>query len=280
MMSEQISFTKMHGIGNDFVVIDNRKNCYRQVQKNSKLILDRHYGIGADQILLIEESESNYPFMRVYNSDGSTAEMCGNGIRAVAIYLKENDKASFPDSEIKVETDAGLIVCQIRDDNMVRVEMGSPILDGLAIPTVFDKVLINEPLKIGSSEYHITAVSMGNPHAVIFVDDVSEVDLAKEGALIENATSFFPNKINVEFVEVVSESKLKVRVWERGAGETLACGTGASASMVAASLNGKVATEATISLPGGDLQLEFLDKKTIFMTGPAVSVFSGTILVD
>ena len=267
-------FVKMHGTGNDFVVIDIRDMNNVNWQELSGYICDRHFGIGADQLLLLDNTdidEADYK-MRIFNPDGSEVEMCGNGIRCFAkfasLYVENKEK-------FVVETLAGLIIPEIKGD-AVKVDMGIPELDGRKIPINIDGRVIDYPLNIDGTEYKITGVSMGNPHAVVKVDNVDSLQLEKIGSKFEN-NSIFPNRINTEFIEVVGENELKMRVWERGAGETLACGTGASASTVAAILNKWVTgPKVKLHLKGGDLEVEWNpDTNHLFLYGSAVEVFSG-----
>ncbi len=295
----ELEFVKMQGIGNDFIVIDDRAlaidrrmsqaaNRTRTYPDLARQLCSRHFGIGADGILLIQPSEDHDFKFRIYNSDGSSAQMCGNGLRCVARLAYETRIVA--QTQMRVDTLAGTMKAEvITDDNgqviSVRVDMGEPELNCIKIP--FDsphetsgEKAIEVPLAAGGRSYTITAVSMGNPHAVIFVDDVDRVDLKAVGPAIENHDRF-PEKTNVEFIEVVSPDELKMRVWERGAGITLACGTGACAALVAATLTGRADGRALIHLDGGDLEITW-DKKSnhLFMQGPAVSVFSGRIRVE
>lgn len=280
----EIEFVKMEGIGNDFVLLDDRDGriqAYTPYPELSKKLCSRRFGIGADGILLMLNcAESDMKF-HIYNSDGSQAQMCGNGIRCLAKYLYENKLVS--QKQIRVETLAGLMIPEVITDEKdqivsVRVDMGKPVLKCCDIPFKSDRdTAVEETLWVKDTEYTITAVSMGNPHAVIFVDDLSRVDLEQIGPAIETHERF-PEKTNVEFVQVISETELRMRVWERGAGRTLACGTGACAVLVAACLTGRVKDHALIHLDGGDLEILW-DKTTrhVFKTGPARQVFSGTI---
>ena len=280
-----ISFVKMQGIGNDFIVIDCRdKAVSRQVSAISKLsrrLCDRRFGIGADQILLLHNSDRADFRMSIYNADGSEVEMCGNGIRCFAKYIWDRNLSSK--KVLDIETPAGIIRPEKAGD-MVRVDMGVPVLEGRQIPVRLPAHpslgkggqggVIGFPLKILDKRFKITCVSMGNPHAVIFVEDVARVDVANYGPLIENH-KLFPKRINVEFIEVVNARTLKMRVWERGSGETLACGTGACAAAVASNLSGRTGKKVKVRLPGGDLFIELDRNSHIYMTGPAVEVFEG-----
>jgi diaminopimelate epimerase len=280
-MIEKFKFVKMHGAGNDYVYI----NCFEQKTDNPQelaiKVSDRHKGIGSDGLVLIMPSETCDFRMRMFNLDGSEAQMCGNASRCIAKFVYNYGLTTKKD--ITLETLAGVKRLQILTDNSgnvdkVRVDMGEPVLNAKNIPVNLssDKV-INHQLSVGDEEYYITCVSMGNPHAVIYVDDVASLDIYK-GKLIENHP-FFPEKTNVEYIEKLSSSHLKMRVWERGSGETQACGTGACASLVASVLNGVSDRKATISLLGGDLEVEWRESDNhVYMTGDAVIVYEGVWL--
>lgn len=274
-----MKFAKMHGLGNDFVVVDCvEENNLSKVKKHAKLICDRRFGVGCDQIIVIAPSKKADYRMVIYNADGSEVEMCGNGIRCFAKYLWDRKDAFIRRKrELAVETLAGIIRPQIIKGGMVMVDMGEPVLDGATIPTTFEGEVVNKPLKVGKNSYNITTVSMGNPHCVIFTDDVDNVALESEGPALENYKTF-PNRINVEFVQVVNKDTVKARVWERGSGVTLACGTGACAVAVAGALNGKTRRKVRVDLPGGSLHIEWSkDDNHVYMTGPAEEVFTGEI---
>lgn len=276
-----ISFTKMHGIGNDFVIIDAISNPVPEgdLKVLSKKINDRTYGIGGDGLILIHKG-STAPFrMQMLNPDGSESEMCGNGIRCVAKYLR--DKSLTELDLIPIETGAGLLQLGIQESNghvnQIRVDMGIAKLHRGEIPMTGspNETAIEFEINIGLPVPLIgTAVSMGNPHCVIFVEDVSSVPLETWGPKIENH-SMFPNRINVHFVQVVSQTELIQRTWERGAGATLACGTGACAVGVASFLTKRAERKVLIHLPGGDLKIEYAETGNLFMTGPAETVFEG-----
>jgi diaminopimelate epimerase len=274
-----ISFVKMHGIGNDFIVIDcrdnqlNRLNGLRSLRGLSRRLCDRRFGIGADQILLLHNSDKADFMMRIFNADGSEVEMCGNGIRCFAKYIWDRNLSSK--QVLDIETPAGIIRPE-KAGNMVKVDMGLPVLEGRQIPVRLDGVVRDFPLKILDKRFKITCVSMGNPHAVIFVDDLGGLDVAKYGPLIESH-KLFPKRINVEFIEVVNTRTVKMRVWERGSGETMACGTGACAAVVASNLNGRAGRKVKVRLIGGDLAIELHENGHVYMTGPAEEVFRGTI---
>ncbi|TAN38219.1 MAG: diaminopimelate epimerase [Nitrospirae bacterium] len=275
----KLPFTKMHGLGNDFIVMDLRNNAFREALPAlgdlSRRLCDRRFGIGADQILLLESSAKADFGMRIHNADGSEVEMCGNGIRCLAKYIwdrKLSDKTT-----LSIETQAGIIRPE-RSGDMVRVDMGEPVLDGRSIPVNLDGPIEDHPLSAGGREFRITCVSMGNPHAVTVLDDLEGFNVPGYGPLIENH-ELFPNRTNVEFIQILSPEVIKMRVWERGSGETLACGTGASAAGVAASLRGLTNRKVTVKLLGGDLLIEWAPDNHVYMTGPATEVFEGLIEV-
>lgn len=283
-----MQFTKVHGLGNDFVLVD----CTRQpllpldrddlLAEAARRICHRHFGVGADGLVLILPSEKAQLRMRIFNPDGSEPEMCGNAIRCFARYAYE--KGLVKEEEITVETLAGIIRPRVvaQDGKVVgvRVDMGEPRLERHLIPMNGPPGrVVNELLEVGDRSYRVTAVSMGNPHCVIFTDDASAVPLAEVGPLIENHPAF-PARTNVEFVQVVNSREIIMRVWERGAGETLACGTGACASAVAAVLNGYTERRVAVHLAGGDLLIEWEDNNHVYMTGPAEFVFTGELLIE
>ncbi|MGK7346100.1 MAG: diaminopimelate epimerase [Candidatus Nitrospinota bacterium M3_3B_026] len=273
----KLEFTKMHGLGNDFVVVDLRKKKFPRLAEKARLICDRRFGIGCDQVIVIMKSRRADYRMRIYNPDGSEAEMCGNGIRCFAKYLWDRrDPVIRRKKSLDVETPAGIIRPRVAEGGMVEVDMGEPVLDGEAIPSLFKGRVVDEPLAAVSKRYRITAVSMGNPHAVIFTDDVEGVNLERVGPAIENSQKF-PNRTNVEFVEVKNRRRVKARVWERGAGATLACGTGACAVAVASALNGRTGRKVAVELPGGTLVIEWTRSNRVLMTGPAAEVFRGVM---
>jgi diaminopimelate epimerase len=266
-------FTKMHALGNDFVLVDVREHPIDDPSGFARRFCDRRLGIGADQVLLLDTSESADLRMGIFNADGSEVEMCGNGIRAFAKYVW--DRGISDRDPLEVETLAG-IIRPSRHGEMVRVDMGEPELDGRKIPVALDGQVVDHPLEIEDRVFEITCVSMGNPHAVIYVEDVEGFPVERYGSRIERH-ELFPNRINVEFVQVLNESEISMRVWERGAGETLACGTGASASAVASMVKGLAGRRVTVHLPGGDLLIEWPEKGRVYMTGPATEVFEGQI---
>lgn len=271
-----VPFTKMHGIGNDFIVIDTIRTPLCDPAAFAQKYCDRHFGVGADQLLLVAPSDRADYTMKIYNADGSEVEMCGNGIRCIARYISDNGLSDK--SSLAIDTMAGIMYPALIGDQ-VKVNMGTPILEPARVPVALsDGPIVGRDVTISGAQYTITTVSMGNPHCIIFVDDVDAVDLSNVGPLIECA-SIFPNRINVEFVQVLSDSAIRVRVWERGSGITLACGTGACASAVAAHLNNKTGSTVTVTLPGGDLQIAWEPDGPVFMTGPAETVFTGTIQI-
>ena len=275
----KLSFTKMHGNGNDFIVIDCRDkkvsslNGLNSLSVSSIRLCDRRFGIGADQVLLLYGSDRADFMMRIFNADGSEVEMCGNGIRCFAKYIWDRDLSSK--TVLEVETLAGIIRPEKAGD-MVKVDMGRPELDGRKIPVNLDGLIKDYPLRIEDRDFAITCVSMGNPHAVIVVDDVAKFDVRRYGPPIENH-QLFPKRINVEFIQVVDRKTIKMRVWERGSGETMACGTGACAAAVASNLKGLTEKKVVVQLLGGDLIIELPDDGHVYMTGPAEEVFEGTI---
>jgi diaminopimelate epimerase len=275
-----LRFTKMHGIGNDFVLIDCRDKAVADqlgaVSDLSKRLCQRRFGIGADQALFLYLSEIADFKMTIFNADGSEVEMCGNGIRCFAKYIW--DRGLSGKDILSVETAAGIIKPE-RAGRLVKVDMGEPVLEGRLIPVNMDGRLKDFPLKIGEEEFKITAVSMGNPHAVMFLEDVDVFDLKRYGPLIENH-ALFPKRINVEAVQVIDSERIKMRVWERGAGETLACGTGACAATVASHLKGFTGRQVKVLLTGGELLIQWKEDNRVYMTGPAVEVFEGTVKLD
>jgi len=275
-----MNFTKMHGLGNDYVFVDCRNERVKDPAKLARVVSDRHGGIGSDGLILLVPSDSADVRMVMYNADGSRGEMCGNGIRCVAKYAVEHGIADGP--ELTVESDAGIkgAFCNVRQNRVesVRVDMGGPILDAVSIPTSItaDRV-VDHPLSIAGVTYRVTCVCLGNPHSIVFLDDrrqLATIDLATIGPQFENAAAF-PNRINAHFVHVDSREHITMRTWERGSGMTRACGTGACAACVAGALTGRTDRRITAELPGGELTLEWQQTGHVFMTGPAVEVFSG-----
>ncbi|MSP40000.1 MAG: diaminopimelate epimerase [Deltaproteobacteria bacterium] len=269
----ELEFTKMHGAGNDFVFLDCRKNNIADLQSIAKKLCDRRFGIGADQLLTVHPSQVADFKMEIYNADGSQVEMCGNGIRCFAKYVY--DHGITPKTELEVETLAGIIRPKIVGD-LVEVDMGEPILDGRKIPVDADGEIKNRPLTVLDKTYEVTCVSMGNPHCVIYLDDIESLDLAKIGPHFEHH-KFFPKRVNTEFIKIITPAEINMRVWERGAGETWACGTGASAVGVAGVITGRTERKVTIHLKGGDLVIEWRANNRVYMTGAAAEVFHGKV---
>lgn len=278
----KLKFTKMHGCGNDYIYF----NCFNQVINNpgtlSVKLSDRRYGIGGDGIILICPSKVADAKMRMFNLDGSEGKMCGNGIRCVGKYLYDNNMAKK--SEISVETLSGIKTLKIAENNgkaeLLTVNMGKPELAAEKIPVNLSlNKIIDYEATFGGKNYNITCVSMGNPHCVVFCNDINSIDIEKIGPAFENS-ELFPEKVNTEFVEIVDKNVLNMRVWERGSGETLACGTGASAAVVAAVLNGFCAKneDVTVNLKGGVLTINYTDD-AVYMTGGAEKVFEGVVEV-
>ena len=275
-----MKFTKMHGLGNDYVYV----NCFEEKIDNppavARFVSDRHFGIGSDGLIMINPSKTADFEMEMYNADGSRGEMCGNGIRCVAKYVY--DYGLTDKTQISVETLGGIKYLDLTVEDgkvsLVKVDMGKPELEADLIPIISEREqVIDEPIEVDGKEYHMTGVSMGNPHAVIYVDDVKGLDLEKIGPKFENHERF-PKRINTEFVHCIDRQTVEMRVWERGSGETLACGTGACAVAVSSILNNLTDTPVTVKLLGGDLQIEWdREKDRVFMTGPATVVFDGVI---
>ncbi|CDE44063.1 diaminopimelate epimerase [Clostridium sp. CAG:411] len=277
-----MKFTKMHGCGNDYVYV----NCFKeQVADPSQLAIqvsDRHFGIGSDGLILICPSEQADFRMRMFNADGSEGKMCGNGVRCIAKYVY--DYGLTDKTTISIETKGGIKYLELHVEDgkvqTVKVDMGEPILNAKEIPVDWKaEKMIGEKVTIDGQEYEMTCVSMGNPHAVVWVEDTASLPLEKIGPVFETHP-MFPERVNTEFVQILNKKEVNMRVWERGSGETLACGTGACATAVACILNGKTEEEVVIHLLGGDLKIQY-DKKTnhVFMTGPATTVFDGEIAV-
>lgn len=275
-----MKFTKMHGIGNDYVYV----NCFQEKVDNpsevAKFVSDRHFGVGSDGLILIKPSQIADCEMDMYNLDGSQGAMCGNGIRCVAKYVY--DYGIVPKTTLRIATKSGIKEVNLTVKNgkvsLVRVNMGSPILEASKIPVVSDqRQAVNQPIEVNGHTYYFTGVSMGNPHAVVYLDDVDNLDIEKIGPAFEKHP-VFPDRVNTEFVKVIDRKTLKMRVWERGSGETLACGTGACAVAVSSILNNLTEEEVTVKLLGGDLKIHW-DRleNLVYMTGPATTVFDGEI---
>ncbi|MCL1494331.1 MAG: diaminopimelate epimerase [Pseudanabaena sp. Salubria-1] len=274
-----IAFSKYHGLGNDFILIDNRHSAEPILTSEQAVKwCDRNFGIGADGVIFLLTEANGEHRMRIFNSDGSEPEMCGNGIRCLAKFMQDLNIPTT-DSKYQIQTGAGLIVPQMDADGQVTVDMGKPFLTAAEIPTTLrdsDHKVINVPLEVGGNTWNVTTVSMGNPHCMTFVDDVDTIPLAEIGVLFEHHP-VFPKRTNTEFVEVVNRGYVKMRVWERGAGATLACGTGACATVVAGVLNDLCDRTCTVNLPGGDLKIQWSEESDrILMTGPATLVFTGS----
>lgn len=277
-----MKFTKMHGAGNDYIYV----NCFEEkVENPSKVsirVSDRHFGIGSDGLILIAPSKIADYQMIMYNSDGSQAQMCGNGIRCVGKYV--HDRGLTDKTEVTIETLAGIKTLKLALENnqvvSVTVDMGEPVLTPNLIPVVGDgDCFVGKTVCVDGIDWNVTAVSMGNPHAIVYIEDTDRLNIEAIGPGFEHH-NIFPERTNTEFIQVIDRNNLKMRVWERGAGETLACGTGACASLVATVLNGKCDRTATLHLLGGNLSITW-DEKTnhVFMTGPAEFVFDGEIMI-
>ncbi len=279
-----MKFTKMHGIGNDYIYV----NCFEEKVENpeqvSIYVSDRHKGIGSDGLVMIMPSDKADFRMRIFNADGSEAMMCGNATRCIGKYVY--DKGLTTKTEITLETNSGIKYLKLFPENgkveFVEVDMGKTILVPKDIPVKSDKErFISEPVMVDGKEYKITCVSMGNPHAIVYLDGVDELELEKIGPSFENH-ELFPDRINTEFIEVIDRTNLKMRVWERGSGETFACGTGACASVVSSVLNGfcDKGTEVTVHLRGGDLRITYNEDETVIMKGPATLICDGDVDVS
>lgn len=275
-----MKFTKMHGIGNDYVYV----NCFQEQVadpgRTAVFVSDRHFGIGSDGLILIKPSKTADFMMDMYNADGSQGAMCGNGIRCVAKYVY--DYGLTDQTDISIETKSGIKYLHLTIEQgkvaFVRVDMGAPILEPAKIPVISQKDrVVDEPVTVDGKTYQMTAVSMGNPHTVVYMEDVQGLKIEEIGPGFENHPCF-PDRVNTEFVRIIDRHTVEMRVWERGSGETLACGTGACAVAVASILNGYTEDEVIVKLLGGDLKIEW-DRKAdrVYMTGPASVVFDGEI---
>lgn len=289
-VEDNLKFTKMHGIGNDYVYV----NCFREKVENpeeaAKFVSDRHFGIGSDGLILIKPSEVADCEMEMYNADGSRGKMCGNGIRCVAKYVY--DYGITDKTQISVATGSGIKYLDLTVEDgkvaLVKVDMGAPILKAAQIPVAVaalepeeglsdEAEVVSAAISVKGEDYKITCVSMGNPHGVVCVEDVDGLEIEKIGPHFENHPAF-PDRVNTEFIRVIDRKTVQMRVWERGSGETWACGTGACAVAVACILNGWTEDEVTVKLRGGDLKIQWDRRKnTVFMTGPATVVFDGEI---
>lgn len=275
----RLRFTKMHGIGNDYVYVDCFSQSVADPAALAQRVSPRHTGIGSDGLILIRPADEADCRMEMYNADGSRGRMCGNGIRCVAKYVYDHGIARR--DTLRIDTDAGTKEVRVHAANgsvhTVTVDMGPPILDGPQIPVAAEGRVVDQALRVGDQTFRITAVSMGNPHCVVFVDAVADLPLETLGPKFEHH-AFFPERVNTEFVEVLGGNDLKMRVWERGSGETAACGTGACAVVVAAALNHRAARRSIVHLIGGDLEIDWNESNDhVFMTGAAEEVFSGEI---
>jgi len=287
----ELAFVKMHGLGNDFIVIEDLAEELELSAQAVEWFCDRNFGIGADGLILVRPSTTPNTdfFMLYYNSDGSVAEMCGNGIRCFAKFAVDHGLIPADQDSLAVDTLGGvkpIVIARGPDGRMqlATVDMGEPVLLPANIPTGMrcggnEDMVIACPLETALGTYDVTPVSMGNPHCVLWVDDVETAPVFELGSLIENHV-MFPQKTNVEFAQMVGENVIRLRVWERGCGETLACGTGACAATVVASLTLRIGREAIVELPGGDLEVRWAENDHVLMTGPAEEVFSGTMVVE
>ena len=276
-----MKFTKMHGIGNDYIYVNCMDGIGFDPEQASIALSDRHFGVGSDGMILIFPSDKADFRMRMFNADGSEGKMCGNGIRCFAKYVY--CKGLTDKTVLTIETLAGIktawLILDDHDVAAIRVNMGSPVLEPALIPVSFDgEQMVNEAIEVGGSTWHVTAISMGNPHCVTYVDDVDSMDLEKIGPKFENHP-MFPERVNTEFVRRIDDSTVQMRVWERGSGETWARGTGACAVAVASILNGVVSSDSvTVKLRGGDLLIEWnRAENTVYMTGPATFVYEGEL---
>ena len=277
-----MEFTKMQGCGNDYVYVNGFENKIDNPNKLSEIVSDRHFGIGSDGLIVINPSEKADFKMSMYNADGSEGKMCGNGIRCVAKYVYDNKMTDK--TTITVETLSGIktLELNVKNDKVetVKVNMGTPILLPKDVPVVSDKdKVVDEPIVIDDKEYRITCVSMGNPRAITFIENTDDLKIETIGPKFEN-NPIFPDRVNTEFIQVLDRNTVKMRVWERGSGETFACGTGACATVVACVLNGLTDDKVTVKLLGGDLFIEYnREENTVYMTGPAKVSFTGKIEV-
>ncbi|MFN8545000.1 MAG: diaminopimelate epimerase [Candidatus Binatia bacterium] len=273
-----LDFAKLHGTANDFVYVDARAGFPGDPAALAPRLCDRHRGVGADGLILLRPSTVADCRMEIFNADGSRAEMCGNGIRGFAKFVV--DRGLVRAEPLHVETDAGVktIRCESTNGRVARVtvDMGAPVWDGRAIPVDADGEVIERPLEVAGRSYRVTCLSMGNPHCVVFLDDVAQLDLPALGPRFERHP-FFPRRVNTEFIRVASPERLEMRVWERGAAETMACGTGACAAAVAGARTGRTGRRVVVALPGGELTIHWREDDHVLMTGDAVEVFEGRI---
>ena len=277
-------FTKMHGCGNDYIYVNCFEETIENIEQTAIKVSDRHFGIGSDGLVMILPSDIADFKMRIFNADGSEAKMCGNATRCVAKYVYDNgltDKTT-----ITLETMSGIKILELNVSDgkveTVKVDMGAPIVEAKLVPAISkngSEKIIDETITVGDTEYNVTCVSMGNPHCVLFVDSTNDLELEKIGPLFEKH-EMFPDRVNTEFIQILSRTEINMRVWERGSGETLACGTGACASVVACILNGLTEDEVLVHLRGGDLFIKYdRERDTVFMTGPAAEVCVGDMEV-
>jgi diaminopimelate epimerase len=276
-----LDFAKLHGTANDFIYVDARKGLAADPAALARRLCDRRRGIGADGLILLEPSRDADCRMTIYNADGSRAEMCGNGIRGLAKFVYDRGLAKA--EPLRIETDAGVKVVHAERNGggkvtRVTVDMGRPVWNGRDIPVAADGEIIERPLEVAGRTWQITCVSMGNPHCVVFVDDVAGLPVASLGPAFEHHP-FFPKRINTEFIRIAARNRLEMRVWERGAGETMACGTGACAAAVVAARTGRSGPQSTVVLRGGELEIDWREDDRVLMTGDAVEVFDGRVEV-
>lgn len=278
-----MKFTKMHGCGNDYIYIDCFKENVEDEKKAAIFLSDRHFGVGGDGIILIKKGTKADFEMVMYNADGSRGAMCGNGIRCVAKYVYDNQLTDKTLISIESMGSVKYIEVQVENGKVVsaKVDMGTPVFDAAQIPVKSNKEkVINEKITVGGREFEMTCVSMGNPHAVMFIDESpKDFDLNHYGSLFEKNTDVFPDRVNAEFAKIIDRKNIEMRVYERGSGETLACGTGACATAVAAILSGRADNDVTVHLLGGDLEISWSgnERDSVFMTGPAEYVFTGEV---
>ncbi len=281
-----MKFTKMHGCGNDYVYVDCTEHMLANPSAAAIAVSDRHFGVGGDGLILICPSDKADFRMAMYNADGSEGSMCGNGIRCVAKFV--HDKGLTDKTTLNIETKAGIKTLELTVENgkvsLVKVNMGMPDFRAEAVPVVglgrevpgLGEGVVGQTVTVAGKPWTMTCLSMGNPHAVVWVDDVASLPLEQIGPAFEHAP-YFPDRVNTEFVQVLNDHEINMRVWERGSGETLACGTGACASVAACYLNGRTGTQVMVHLRGGDLAVELGEDGCIYMTGPATTVFEGEI---
>jgi diaminopimelate epimerase len=282
-VSRTIEFAKMHGAGNDFVVLDGLREPLPPLEGVARRLSDRHFGIGFDQLLVLRPSRVADFRMEIYDADGSQVEMCGNGVRAVFKYLR--DRGYTDRDAVRIETPGGVVVPRWAGDDAVTVDMGAPVLAPAKIPTRLGDPagpgpVLDAPLELDGASLRVSCVSMGNPHAVVYVDDVDAFPVERVGPALEHHPAF-PARVNVEFVQLAGRSRLRQRTWERGTGETLACGSGACAAAVASILRGVADSPLTVALRGGELGIEWAGAgESVFMTGPAAHVFDGRVEIQ